>query len=158
MKFFTTGVYNSTERQFFDRILDARIDLFCDVRQRRGVRGAKYAFVNSERLQAALAELGVNYCHVKELAPTSEIRSLQKEADLEGGVAKRERQELGEVFKAEYENRILADFDLESFVDQLDNWDGRRVLLFCVEEHPAACHRSLIAGALQDKGYEIEHI
>ncbi len=51
MEFFTIGVYNSSEKEFFDKLLENNIDTFCDIRQRRGVRGAKYSFVNSNRLQ-----------------------------------------------------------------------------------------------------------
>ncbi|MBK6496895.1 MAG: hypothetical protein IPG00_01480 [Saprospiraceae bacterium] len=51
MEFFTIGVYNSTEQVYFDKLTENRIDTFCDIRQRRGVRGANYAFVNRNRLQ-----------------------------------------------------------------------------------------------------------
>ncbi len=46
MKFYTIGVYGSTGNEFFQKLIDNNIDTFCDIRQRRGVRGAKYAFVN----------------------------------------------------------------------------------------------------------------
>jgi len=46
MEFYTIGVYNSTEKEFFDKLTKNNIDTFCDIRQRRGVRGSKYAFVN----------------------------------------------------------------------------------------------------------------
>lgn len=54
MEFFTIGVYNSTEKEFFDKLTQNNIDTFCDIRQRRGVRGAKYAFVNKNRLEQRL--------------------------------------------------------------------------------------------------------
>ncbi len=44
MNIFTIGVYGSTEQQFFDKLIENRIDTFCDIRQRRGVRGKEYAF------------------------------------------------------------------------------------------------------------------
>lgn len=81
MEFYTLGVYNSTEKEFFDKLLEGEIDTFCDIRQRRGVRGAKYAFVNSARLQKKLNELGIKYIYVPNLAPTTEIRELQKVQD-----------------------------------------------------------------------------
>ena len=52
-----------------------------DVRQRRGVRGREYAWANSARLQAALAEAGIGYGHHPELAPTTELRQLQYAED-----------------------------------------------------------------------------
>jgi uncharacterized protein (DUF488 family) len=85
MIFYTIGVYGSTEKEFFKNITDNKIDTFCDIRQRRGVRGSKYAFVNSNRLQQRLHELDVKYGHVLELAPNTEIRELQKEVDAQKG-------------------------------------------------------------------------
>ena len=78
MEFFTIGVYNSTEQEYFTKLTENNIDTFCDIRQRRGVRGAKYAFVNSNRLQEKLNELDIKYGHVIDLAPTTDIRDLQK--------------------------------------------------------------------------------
>ena len=55
--------------------------LLLDVRQRRGVRGPEYAWANSKRLQAALAEAGIAYEHRPELAPTTAMRKLQYAED-----------------------------------------------------------------------------
>ena len=51
MDFYTIGVYGKTETDFFTSLINKEIDLFCDIRQRRGVRGKKYSFVNSLKLQ-----------------------------------------------------------------------------------------------------------
>lgn len=48
----TIGVYGYTPETFFAALQEAGVDLLCDIRQRRGVRGAEYAFANSQRLQA----------------------------------------------------------------------------------------------------------
>ena len=111
MEFFTIGVYNSTEQEYFSKLTDNNIDTFCDIRQRRGVRGAKYSFVNSNRLQVKLNDLDIKYGHVIELAPTSEIRDLQKEADAQQGELKRDRNKLGKIFTIAYKDRILGEFD-----------------------------------------------
>lgn len=159
MEFFTIGVYNSTEDEFFGKLTENRIDTFCDIRQRRGVRGAKYSFVNSKRLQAKLAELDIKYGHVLALAPTTEIRDLQKEADAQSGVQKRDRTQLGKVFQIAYKDRILKDFDLDTLLEQLENAGAEKVVLFCVEEHHRACHRSLVADKIEDKyGLEVTHL
>ena len=159
MEFFTIGVYNSTEKEFFDKLTKNNIDTFCDIRQRRGVRGAKYSFVNSNRLQQKLNELEIKYGYVPELAPTSEIRGLQKEIDLEKGELKRERQELGKVFVIEYKNKILKNFDFETFIEKLEQVGANRVAFFCVEEFPEACHRSIVTDRLTDKyNYKVTHL
>lgn len=159
MKFFTIGVYNSTEHQFFDKLLNNGIDTFCDIRQRRGVRGSKYAFVNSNKLQERLQDIGIKYGHVLDLAPTEEIRNLQKEIDSTKGELKSERKELGQIFRIEYKNKILRTFDFESFFDKLDQSGAKNVVLFCVEEFPEACHRSLVSNELKERyNYDIMHL
>jgi uncharacterized protein (DUF488 family) len=158
MIFYTIGVYGSTEQEFFKKITENNIDTFCDIRQRRGVRGSKYAFVNSNRLQQRLNELEVKYGHVLELAPTTEIRELQKEVDAQKGEQKRERQELGQIFRIEYKNRILKNFDFNTFIEKLDEIGASKVVLFCVEEKPEACHRSIVTDKLEQLGYKIFHL
>jgi len=159
MEFFTIGVYNSTEKEFFEKLTQNNIDTFCDIRQRRGVRGSKYSFVNSNRLQQRLNDLEIKYGYVPDLAPTTEIRELQKEIDEEKGELKRERQELGKVFVIEYKNRILKNFDFEKFFESLDQIGASRIALFCVEEHPEACHRSIVADKLMSNyNYKINHL
>jgi len=158
MKFFTIGVYNSSEEEFFNKLRDHHIDTFCDIRQRRGVRGAKYAFVNSQRLQNSLSDMGIQYGHVLSLAPSKEIRELQKEADAQAGEQKRQRNHLGKIFTLAYKDRILQPFDFDQFIDQLETTNAERVVLFCVEEKPEACHRSIVAEKLKQKNYNIEHL
>lgn len=148
MEFFTIGVYNSTEKEFFKKLTENNIDTFCDIRQRRGVRGAKYSFVNSNKLQDRLNDLEIKYGYIPTLAPTTEIRELQKEIDNQNGELKSERQELGKVFVIEYKNKILKDFDFENFFNSLEEIGANRIALFCVEEHPEACHRSIVANKL----------
>lgn len=158
MEFFTIGVYNSTEQTFFKKLLDNRIDTFCDIRQRRGVRGAKYAFVNSNRLQAKLNDLEIQYGHIKGLAPTEEIRALQKEADLRMGELKRDRNKLGETFTDAYKTTVLSGFDFDNFIDTLEMKQASRIVLFCVEEMPSACHRSLVTDELSRLGHPVYHL
>lgn len=159
MEFYTIGVYNSTEKEFFNKLTDNKIDTFCDIRQRRGVRGAKYSFVNSNRLQEKLNDLEIKYGYIPNLAPTSEIRELQKEIDLEKGELKRERQELGKVFVIEYKNRILKKFDFDNFLENLKQIGASRIVLFCVEEHPEACHRSIVTDSLSNNyNFKINHL
>lgn len=158
MEFFTIGVYNSTEQEYFNKLTENNIDTFCDIRQRRGVRGAKYAFVNSNRLQEKLNELDIKYGHVLDLAPTKDIRELQKEADAQQGELKRDRNKLGKVFTIAYKNKVLSNFDFDSFIEKLDEVGASRVVLFCVEEKPEACHRSIVTDKLERLGYKITHL
>jgi uncharacterized protein (DUF488 family) len=154
---FTIGAYNRSEHTFYKDLQDAEIDTFCDIRQRRGVRGSQYAFVNSTRLQNSLGLLNINYRYVRELAPTQKIRNLQHQADEQQGTTKRERQELGAAFKEHYIAEILWHFDFRSFQHQFG--PARRIVLFCVEARATACHRSLVADRLhREWGVPVEHL
>lgn len=158
MEFFTIGVYNSTEQEYFKKLIDNKIDTFCDIRQRRGVRGSQYAFVNSNRLQQKLNAFDIRYSHIIGLAPTSEIRDLQKEADEQKGESKRDRDKLGQVFTNAYQDRILDKFNFEYFINILNEVGAKRVVLFCVEEKPEACHRSIVTDKLEKLGYKTIHL
>lgn len=153
----TIGAYGKPATAFFDALTQAGVDLFCDIRQRRGVRGSEYAFVNSTRLQAKLKELGIAYRHVPELAPTTAMRERQYAADQEQGVTKRARLELGSTFKELYTRDVLDRFNAEEFFISLEG--ARRITFFCVEGAPAACHRSLVADRLHKEwGAPVEHL
>ena len=157
-KLVTLGVYGATADTFFRTLQGARVDTFCDIRFRRGVRGAEYAFVNSQRLQQRLGELGIRYLHFRELAPSQELRGRQYETDAASGIAKRQRTELSENFIQGYEAGCLAAFDSRKFVEGLGP-EARVAALFCVERAPAACHRSLLAERLRrDLGVEVVHL
>jgi uncharacterized protein (DUF488 family) len=133
------------------------VDVLLDVRQRRGVRGSEYAWANSQRLQQALAESGIAYRHLKQLAPTSEIRAAQYAADAAIGEGKRTRTELSDAFKRAYVEQILEPADLGGLLADLDG--SITVALLCVERDPRACHRSLIADRLAaDHGVPVEHL
>jgi uncharacterized protein (DUF488 family) len=151
IKIFTIGVYNSTEESYFNKLVQNNIDLFCDIRQRRGVRGSQYKYVNSNYLQNKLSELGIAYTYIKDLAPTKEIRQKQKDADKINNETKKHRTTLGHVFASEYRKHILDNFDIDTLIQNLHKKSTCNVVFFCVEEHAEACHRSLVAKKLADK-------
>lgn len=148
IKIYTIGVYNSTENTYFGKLIENNIDLFCDIRQRRGVRGSQYKYVNSNYLQAKLQELGIGYKYIKGLAPTNDIRKKQKDADRANCETKKQRTTLGTIFKSEYQKQILEPFDMEELANNLRTSGAKNIVFFCVEEYAAACHRSLVAQKL----------
>jgi uncharacterized protein (DUF488 family) len=153
----TIGVYGFTVEKFLEALHTADVRLLLDVRQRRGVRGPEYAWANARRLQAALAEAGLEYRHHIELAPTTELRQLQYREDDRLGVGKRSRAELAPAYRDRYVKEILDRVDLGAIVRELPN-EGASAL-FCVERDPEACHRSLIAERLADEyGLPIVHL
>jgi uncharacterized protein (DUF488 family) len=142
----TIGVYGFTAQTFLERLREAGVGVLVDVRQRRGVRGSEYAWANSTRLQATLAEADIEYRHHKELAPTSELRQLQYREDDRQGVGKRSRTQLAREYRERYIAEILDRADLDAVVAELPT--DRVTALMCVERDPQACHRSLIAQRL----------
>jgi uncharacterized protein (DUF488 family) len=142
----TIGVYGFTVETFLASLGAADVRLLLDVRQRRGVRGREYAWANSARLQAALAEAGIEYRHHKELAPTTELRRLQYREDDWQGVGKRSRTQLAPEYRERYATDILDRADLDAVVAELPAAGAGA--LMCVERYPEACHRSLIAERL----------
>jgi uncharacterized protein (DUF488 family) len=139
----TIGVYGFTLEEFLRTLKDADVRLVLDVRQGRGVRGPQYAWANSKRLQAALAEAGIEYQHHPELAPTTQLRQLQYREDDRLGVGKRSREQLAPEYRERYTSEILDQADLDAVVAELP--DGGAGALLCVERDPEACHRSLVA-------------
>jgi uncharacterized protein (DUF488 family) len=153
----TIGVYDWTFEAWLDALRGASARQVLDVRQRRGIRGERYAWANSMRLQAALAEERIEYRHHKELAPTTELRQLQYREDDRLGVGKRSRVKLAPEYRTRYLEEILGRVDLEPIVESMPV-DGAAALV-CVEADPEACHRSLVAERLQaDFGLPVAHL
>lgn len=142
----TIGAYGFEPAQFFAALENAGVDVFLDIRQRRGLRGSRYAFANVARLSAELERRDIAYRHVKDLAPDSEIRSLQRRADAAAGALKSERLELAPEFVEAYTAAKLNPFDWERLAEEVQRY--RAPVLFCVERQPEACHRSLVAPRL----------
>lgn len=152
----TIGVYGFDRDSFLAALEGAGVELLLDVRQRRGVRGSEYAWANAQRLQAALAEAGIGYSHLKELAPTTEMRQLQYAEDARLGEGKRSRTALAPAYVERYTEEVLDRVDLDPIV----RWIGKSsAALLCVERDPEACHRSLVAERLRrEHGFEVEHL
>jgi uncharacterized protein (DUF488 family) len=142
----TIGIYGFTVETFLTTLAGEGVGLLLDLRQRRGVRGPEYAWANSARLQQALAEAQIRYRHVKDLAPTTEMRQVQYREDDRRGVGKRNRSALAAEYAERYVREILDPFDLGALVADLPT-DSATALL-CVERDPEACHRSLVAERL----------
>ncbi len=153
----TIGVYGFDGESFVAALDEAGVTLVVDVRQRRGVRGAQYAWANAQRLQRRLAEHRIGYLHHAELAPSTELRELQYAADARTGAGKRSRDVLSAEYVAGYTREVLDAVSLQPLIDELPV-HGRAALL-CVEAAAAACHRSLIAARLAERhGFAVEHL
>jgi hypothetical protein len=152
----TIGAYGWDAETFFDALARERVAVFCDLRRRRGVRGAEYAFVNSTRLQNRLGKLSIDYRHRLDLAPSTAIRQAQYAVDESMGIGKRNRSRLAPAFETAYAEECLAGFDAPGFLAELGT--AGPICLFCVEREPAACHRSLVAAQLASHGATVRDL
>jgi uncharacterized protein (DUF488 family) len=136
---------------------DASAGMLIDVRQRRGVRGSEYVWANAKRLEAAVADAGIDYRHEPDLAPTTELRQVQYAEDDRQGVGKRNREKLAPEYSRRYIEERLDRVDLRLIMDEMPA--GGAAALFCVERDPEACHRSLIADRLEREfGLRVSHL
>jgi uncharacterized protein (DUF488 family) len=153
----TIGVYEFDASSFVAALDEAGVTKVFDIRQRRGVRGARYAWANAQRLQRLLAQARIGYEYHPELAPDTELRHLQYRDDDLQGVGKRSRVRLSPDYIREYTAEILDLVPLQPLVGQLPV-HGVGALL-CVEAAARACHRSLVADCLSERfGFEVAHI
>jgi uncharacterized protein (DUF488 family) len=153
----TIGVYEFDAASFLQTLSGAGISQIVDIRQRRGVRGAQYAWANSRRLQALLADARIDYRYHPELGPTTELRQLQYREDAREGVGKRSRIHLAPEYVRRYTEEILDPAPLEPLVEQLP--PDRTAALLCVEASAQACHRSLVAQRLAERfGFAVVHL
>jgi uncharacterized protein (DUF488 family) len=153
----TIGVYDWTLDEFLAALRKAEVRQLLDLRQRRGVRGSEYAWANSQRLQAALADAGIEYEHLPELAPTTELRHLLYAEDARQGVGQRSRERLAPEFVERFTRERLDQVDLAPIIESMPA-DGA-VALLCVERDAEACHRSLVAERIAEQsGMALEHL
>ena len=158
MKVFTIGVYGWDEGDFTQAIRDAAPDLFVDVRRRRGLRGATYAWANSARLQATLKGIGIPYIHRLDVAPSDATRHIVAKDAIAEGIGYRDRIILSPEYHEAYGKEVLATFDAQEFAASLGD-DVGSIMLFCVERVPLACHRSILAEQMaRNLGAEVVHI
>lgn len=158
MRLLTIGGYGFSKDSFLAALKQAGVDTFVDVRQRRGMRGSAYSFLNRTRLEESLVAASIRYVHAPALAPTTEIRDAQRARDAALGEAKRDRTRLAPDFVTAYEQKVLGGYTKETFLESVGRSAGT-VALFCVEGAPEACHRSLAAAHLSKLlALPVEHL
>lgn len=92
------------------------------------------------------------------MAPSRNIRNSQKNIDESNGINKQLRTKLSDDFILSYEKECLSEFDVGHFLSQIGN-DAHKIVLFCVEREPLACHRSLVATRLSNEcNIKVEHL
>ena len=142
----TIGVIGFTSEAFCAALTEHEVDVLCDLRARRAVRGREYTFANARRLEPMIAGLGIRYEHFPELSPSEEMRAAQQAVDAASGVPMRQRAHLSPEFVEGY-REVLDGPEAKAALRRIAEIAAAPALL-CVERLPAACHRSLAARAL----------
>jgi uncharacterized protein (DUF488 family) len=138
MKLFTIGVTAWNQRDFFDALSGHGIKRVVDVRRRAAARGAEHAFGNKARLERGLAELGITYVQVKELAPQEQLWKTWY-AKLRGGANP------AEIWGA-HKARFLKQSETVECVDSSAKSDFRApTCLVCTCRSHEFCHRLIVA-------------
>lgn len=156
MQIFSIGGYGHDEQSFVSALKTNKIDLFVDIRFRRGMRGSRYSFLNATRLQEILRDSGIEYIHLKSLAPSDAVRAVQKAADAQKNDAKRNRLQLSDAFISAYKNYVLQNASQDDVLQAIARHN--RVCFFCVEKAHKACHRSIVTDWLENTVGPARHI
>ena len=110
--------------------------LLVDVRALASSRRPGFA---KTRLAANLAEVGIDYLHLRGLGTPADGRAAARAGH-------------HDVLRAVYHEHLATDAaqtDLAVLAELVHG--GRRVCLLCFEADPAHCHRSLVAAALAER-------
>jgi uncharacterized protein (DUF488 family) len=143
--FFTAGYEQSEPEEFLRRLQNHGIEMIVDVRDMPLSRKRGFS---KNPLQAMLAEVDIEYLHVKALGAPKELRdrlhatgSWWEYVKGYSQVLKKQTAQVDALIKLAREKRIS---------------------LLCFERDPAECHRSLIAREMEqrakDSPVQVEHI
>lgn len=125
---------------FARHVRDAGVERLIDVRELPISRRRGYA---KSALGQAMADVGVEYVHIKALGNPKPFRDLYKAGNVDEGQRRYEEHLLGKQRDA-----------LEALVPLLQE---KRCALMCVEHDPATCHRTVILDALRSElGVELD--
>jgi uncharacterized protein (DUF488 family) len=128
---YTAGYEGRAIDEFLDALAQAGVERLVDVRElplsrRRGF--------SKTALRDALAEVGIDYVHVKPLGNPKPNRERYWSGDIVGG--------------AETYRRHLHNGSYSALVDLSDRLDHETCCLLCFERDHAVCHRDVIVESL----------
>ncbi len=133
-KLFTIGYAGSSVDELIARLQAAGVKRVVDVRElplsrRRGF--------SKSALAHALADVGIQYEHVRALGNPKPNRDRYKGGDVAGGAR---------IYRAHLHNGSAG-----ALVDLAESVDGVTTCLLCVEPEHDTCHRAVIAGAIAER-------
>jgi uncharacterized protein (DUF488 family) len=141
MKFYTIGYEGTTMGEFLDALRSAGVERVIDV---RALPLSRRSGFSKSPLRAALAEVGIDYVHLKPLGTPADGRTAAR-AGRQG--------ELERIYAAQLDlpEAIVAAEQMRELATEKPS------ALLCYEREPAQCHRSLLLAAAAPEA-EIIHL
>jgi uncharacterized protein (DUF488 family) len=142
-RLYTIGYEGRTLAECLDELAKAQVGRVVDVRELPLSRKRGFS---KTALEEALAELGIEYIHMKPLGNPKPNRERYRSGDRKQGAA---------VFR-----RHLHNGSYGALVELARTLDGAATCLLCFEREHAACHREVIVDSLRDLRLElvVEHL
>lgn len=135
-KVWTIGYETHTPESLAAALEEARIERVVDVRERAQSRKPGFS---KTALSNGLARHGIAYTHARPLGTPPDVRHAYKAG---GGFAPFKKGYLAHLAKHEEDVDALAALAKKE-----------RVALLCLEHDADACHRTLLAGVLEKRGF-----
>lgn len=131
----TIGYEGATVPGFLETLREADVELLVDIRA--VARSRRPGFAKS-RLAAELAEVGIQYLHLRGLGTPAAGRAAAHAGHYD---------EMRTIYLQQLATPEAQD-ELEMLAELVRS--GRRSCMLCFEANPAHCHRSLVAAALAE--------
>jgi len=132
MRIFTIGYESTTVAEFLAALRKAGIELVIDV---RAVPNSRRPGFSKNLLRNALAEVGIDYVHLRALGTPADGRAAARAGRTED-------------LKRIYSGQLELPEAIAEGVQMLELAKERPSALLCYERDPAGCHRTLLLRAV----------
>jgi uncharacterized protein (DUF488 family) len=132
MRIFTIGYESSTVAEFLAALRQARVERVIDV---RAVPNSRRPGFSKNLLRNALAEVGIDYVHLRALGTPADGRAAAREGRMD---------ELERI----YAGQLELPEAIAQGAEMLDLAKEKPSALLCYEREPRGCHRTLLLRSL----------
>ncbi len=132
----TIGYEHANVASFLAELTGDGVEILVDVRAIASSRRPGFA---KSRLTANLAEVGIDYIHLRDLGTPADGRAAARAG---------RHDEMRTIYLAHMQSAVAQD-DLAALEELVRS--GRRICLLCLEANPEHCHRSMVIDALADR-------
>jgi len=155
MKIFTIGFAQKSAEEFFNLLIQNKVECLIDVRLNNSSQLA--AFTKHKDLEYFLKTIAkINYIHNVKYAPTKNILDDYKKGKIaRASPFNASEQESWQDYEVQY-NKLISNRKIENlFKNDVEN-KYSNICFLCSESEPAQCHRRLLAEYLKNFSNDIE--